>query len=71
MRNLLAANFGRLKKDNCFWLCVLVMFVLGILQPVLKYINIKKADFPAPRMIFFLCIHCGPVLSYLFSVVYL
>lgn len=65
MRNLLAANFGRLKKDNCFWLCVLVMFVLGILQPVLKYINIKKGGFSSSTddILFMYTLWAGIVLS--------
>lgn len=45
MRNLLRADLSRLKKDNVFLLSCAVMFIAGVMLPVIHYIdNIKNAE---------------------------
>lgn len=45
MSKLLSANFARLMKDKIFWICMGCMSVLGILIPVMNYMQMKKYEF--------------------------
>lgn len=42
MHNLLSANFARMKKDNVFWICVMIMFIMGVSVPVYYFFEMNK-----------------------------
>lgn len=44
MRNLLSSGFIRLKKDKVFWICVVIMFLVGIGVPVSNYFEGKRMN---------------------------
>ncbi|MED9966330.1 MAG: ABC transporter permease subunit [Blautia sp.] len=42
MNRLLSANFMRVKKNKCFWICSALMFVMGIYFAAGSYADMKK-----------------------------
>ncbi|WP_167956175.1 ABC transporter permease subunit [Anaerosporobacter faecicola] len=48
MRKLLRANFARLKKSTVFWVCMIVMFLLGIVLPLVHYSDKIQSHYEVP-----------------------
>lgn len=49
MSKLLYANFVRLKHDVCFWVILLVMAAIGVIQPVSSYHSMQRyTDYVIP-----------------------
>ena len=46
MNKLLSANFARLKKDTALKLCIIFMFVMGVLLPFMNYRTMTAYDIP-------------------------
>ena len=44
MNKLLSANFARLKKDTALKLCIIFMFVMGVLLPFMNYRTMTAYD---------------------------
>lgn len=45
MSNLLSANFLRLKKNKCFWGCIVIMAAAAIYYPVMNYLEMKNSGY--------------------------
>ena len=43
MTKLLSANFFRLKKNKCFWVCMIFMLAAGVFFPVMRYVDMQKS----------------------------
>ena len=65
MSKLLSADFARLKKDKVFWIGMIFMFVLGILSPVMNYIDMNRGGYEIPleSSFFVYAIYIGILLS--------
>ncbi len=46
MNKLLSANFARLKKDTALKLCIIFMFIMGVLLPFMNYRTMTAYDIP-------------------------
>lgn len=45
MNKLLSANFMRLKKNICFWGCIIYMAVAAIIYPIMRYVQMKHTGY--------------------------
>lgn len=45
MNKLLSANFLRLRKNTCFWGCVIYMIVVAVIYPIIRYVGMKHTGY--------------------------
>lgn len=46
MNKLLSANFARIKKNKVFWICMIFMFLSGVVMPIAGYTDMKQSGYP-------------------------
>ena len=65
MSKLLSADFARLKKDKVFWIGMIFMLAVGILSPVMNYINMNQGGYKIPleSSFFVYAVYIGILLS--------
>lgn len=65
MSKLLSADFARLKKDKLFWIGTIFMFAMGVLSPVMNYIDMKHSGYEISldNIFFIYAIYIGILLS--------
>ena len=65
MSKLLSADFARLKKDKVFWIGMIFMLAVGILSPVMNYIDMNQGGYKIPleSSFFVYAVYIGILLS--------